>query len=328
LTQLTSDKTAIEISKEKFFAKKGSSLKKLVGTSALLKSREDGHQSGNFLHQYSLPNSNLAPSKEASRSPSNGQKKKLFPVKEKESPYNSPSVSKRQLPNIAIGITPGVLRSPILDIYSGSPSKLNNTSTKNLNGTKSFLQSNLLTNANHINHPGFHHLLKKNPEDNNGDVLKDQIRKVMGQNNSSLAAALNNNSSLRVPNVDLGTPKSPQSPNSSNSHNSNNSNNSLQTPNSPQIVNKTVAEYRARGRMSRFSVGQNPYAKPAPKNEEAKEEKPEMEKIPEENTAASKQAANKQAKTRAKSVQALKSLQKFEETPAHTQQQFTSLANT
>ena len=249
-------------------------------------------------------------------------------VKEKESPYNSPSVSKRQLPlpNIPIGTTPGILRSPILDIYSGSPStKLSTPSTKNLNGAKSFLQSNLLTNANHINHPGFHNLFKKTPEDNNGDVLKDQIRKVMGHNNNSLAAALNNTSILRVPNIDPVNPKSPQSANSSNSQNSNNSNNSLQAPNSPH--NKNIADYRARGRMSRFSVGQNPYAKPAPKNEEIKEEKPEMEKIPEENTAASKQAANKQAKTRAKSVQALKSLQKFEESPA-PQQQFTSLANT
>jgi len=245
----------------------------------------------------------LKPLDKLARSPSAEERKK--PIIPKDT-FLSASLNKRQLPG---GNMVNMLRSPILDAYTTSTFKPKGETTNITNNTlhikpqkieinKPFLQTNLNTNLNHIAHSSSNQVLKKNIGE--GLSLSSFVKKVV-----------NNNSPQKV--LENSSPKSPF----------------VGVAQSPHSTKVTAYRDMKQKRASRFSVGISPFADmkaSTPEQQQPqtgnKEDKHMMQSIPEER----KSQEPKLVKNRAKSLQALKSIQKAED--GMSSLNFTSLKET
>ncbi len=271
----------------------------------------------------------LAPLKEESRSPKSpkspgilgGLRKK--PSLPKDHQFFSPLVSKRALPTPGQSNLATMLKSPVLEAYGNNrPSTAATTSTNKLQqmqlGKSSFLQSQLMnTNSNHI--ASSHVLMKKTSEGGSGEStgmsLRDMVKKAVGQKTGD--------SGLKSPFVG---PKSPALNSSQLS-----SSQLLQSPNTKQLYKEKAANRKSRFSETTSFMGKLAGGAGAIGEQSASPVKQQigltgMEEIPEE----TKPEGSKLAKSRAKSLNALKLIQKVEDTPANkdTTKKFTSLAQT
>jgi len=271
----------------------------------------------------------MASLKEESKSPKSpkspgilgGLRKK--PSIAKDHQFFSPIVSNRPIPTRSTNNTQAslanMLRSPVLDAYGTSPSK-SSSSTNKLQMNKPFLQSNLLnTNLNHINMSSSH-LLKKPSEGDgtsSGMSLRDMVKRAVGQK------PIDNTKSTNLTSSFVG----PKSPGLNSSQLS--TSQLLNSPTTKQLYKEKAANRKSRfseanpssllGKLNAFESTATSPAKQQPQMQ------PGMEEIPE----VPKDEGSKLAKSRAKSLQALKLIQKVEDSPSNKEaKKFTSLAQT
>lgn len=228
----------------------------------------------------------------------------------KDHQFFSPLVSKRALPTPGYANLANLLKSPVLEAYGASQNRPNTAATASTNklqmNKSSFLQSQLLnTNSNHIANS---HLLMKKTSDGGeptGMSLRDMVKKAVGQKTGD-------SNSMKSPGLNSSQLSSSQL---------------LNSPNTKQLYKEKAAN-----RKSRFSETTSLMAKltGAVGEQSASPVKQQigaagMAEIPEE----TKPEESKLAKSRAKSLNALKLIQKVEDSPSNKEaKKFTSLAQT